>query len=53
MKQISANIITWDPREDKTYLNGSQISLSKGEVAFENESRKSASYLVFTTKLPN
>lgn len=29
MKQISANIITWDPREDKTYLNGSQISLSK------------------------
>ncbi len=37
MKQISANIITWDPREDKTYLNGSQIKLSKGEVAFENE----------------
>lgn len=37
MKQISANIITWDPREDETYLNGSQISLSKGEVAFKNE----------------
>lgn len=37
MKQISANIITWDPREDKTYLNGSQIKLSKGEVTFENE----------------
>lgn len=37
MKQISANIITWDPREDETYLNGSQISLSKGEVVFENE----------------
>lgn len=37
MKQISANIITWDPREDETYLNGSQISLSEGEVTFENE----------------
>lgn len=37
MKQISANIITWDPREDETYLNGSQISLSKEEVVFENE----------------
>lgn len=37
MKQISANIITWDPREDETYLNGSQISLLEGEVAFENE----------------
>lgn len=37
MKQISANIITWDPREDETYLNGSQISLSEGKVTFENE----------------
>lgn len=37
MKQINANIITWDPREDETYLNGSQISLSEGEVTFENE----------------
>lgn len=37
MKQISAQMITWDPREDETYLNGSQIKLTETGVSFKNE----------------
>lgn len=37
MRQISAQMITWDPREDETYLNGSQIKLTEQGVFFKNE----------------
>ena len=37
MRQISAQIITWDPREDETYLNGSQLKLTKQGVIFKND----------------
>lgn len=37
MKQIRANIITWDPREDDTYLNGTSLSILPGKIKFKND----------------
>lgn len=37
MREINANIIRWDPQEDKTYLNGSKISINNYQIHYKNE----------------